>query len=172
VFVSAGAVSARPQPKPFSIKGHYSGSVMPASLDLDSDGFPAAVATLAGESSLGKFTAQAVVDTALSSPGVCPSGNQGFVLKGGPGSGGIVFRFESGELLAAQIVSAEQCVDGITLTAFISAQLEITGGSGRFSHASGELAVTATATALAVDSKGLAFSMTTGSFSGKLTTEN
>src|SRR5262249_44104516 len=139
-------------------EGTFSGSILPSTVDFDGDGIPAGAASIAGNSNMGAFVAQGLVDVTFGGPGLCPNGNPGVLLNGGPGTGGVVFRFHSGELLSAKVSSTHECFDLTNNVAILAIELEITGGTGRFVGAAGSVTVNADASVVAANAHGVGLS--------------
>ena len=96
----------------------------------------------AGRGSLGQFTFREL--HADGTPPQPPDGCTGpffGVLKGAG-----VFRFQDGSLLIVTVKDGSGCVNLVERFAALIVNYQITGGTGRFANASGELTMTATQT--------------------------
>src|SRR5215831_3411881 len=109
VTMSLAAVPSAHEDKPRKVAGRFSGTAIPSTIDLTGDGFTASHATFEGDSNLGRFSLQALIDATRLGPGTCPNGDPGILFQGGQGSGGGVFRLRSGDLLVARTTSTILC---------------------------------------------------------------
>jgi hypothetical protein len=119
------------------VKMSFSGSIVPTALNVQ----PNTITDeelLAGKGALGPFTFRKLRtdETAPQSFGSCGSGV-------GPSlrvvAGGGVFRFEDGSLLTVTVTEGVLCVDVDHLVGHLTETYQITGGTGRFKGASGDL---------------------------------
>jgi hypothetical protein len=95
---------------------------------------------LAGTGTLGAFTFRELhADGASPQP---PSGCSGpnFAVLSGAG----VFRFQDGSLLVVAVQGGSGCINLAAMNAALTIRYLITGGTGRFSRASGDLTMTST----------------------------
>jgi hypothetical protein len=95
----------------------------------------------AGEGSLGRFTFRELhADGTAPPPEGCTGPSFG-VLKGAG-----VFRFQDGSLLIVTVKDGSGCINLVERFSALIVNYQITGGTGRFANASGELTMTATQT--------------------------
>ena len=95
----------------------------------------------AGKGSLGRFTFRELhADGTAPPPEGCTGPSFG-VLKGAG-----VFRFQDGSLLIVTLKDGSGCVNLVERVSVLIVNYQITGGTGRFANASGELTMTATQT--------------------------
>ena len=94
---------------------------------------------LTGNGSLGAFTFR---ELHADDPSQHPAGCSGpsFVVVAGAG----VFTFEDGSLLVVTVADGSACIDLAAGNAAITVSYQISGGTGRFSEASGELRMSGT----------------------------
>jgi hypothetical protein len=120
---------------------------------------------LAGDGSLGPFTFRELhADGASPQP---PSGCLGpnFAVVTGTG----VFRFQDGSLLIVRVADGSGCINPAAGTAALTVNYQISGGTGRFKGASGNLTMTATIMpVLANASNAPALLTNTGKFDGTI----
>jgi hypothetical protein len=118
---------------------------------------------LAGRGSLGRFTFRELhADGAAAQP---PAGCVGpnFAVLAGAG----VFRFQDGSLLVVTVMDGSACINLAAGNAAITVNYQISGGTGRFTGASGNLKMTATlAVVLRNASNAPALLTNTGKFEG------
>jgi hypothetical protein len=118
---------------------------------------------LAGRGSLGRFTFRELhADGAAAQP---PAGCVGpnFAVLAGAG----VFRFHDGSLLVVTVMDGSACINLAVGNAAITVNYQISGGTGRFTGASGNLKMTATlAVVLRNASNAPALLTNTGKFEG------
>ena len=122
----------------------------------------------AGQGTLGSVTVTNVRAIA-NSPGTsstCSGSNQIFLTEL---AGAGVFRFRDGSLLEVNLTQGGDCIDLTTGVAHCSVTFQITGGTGRFHHASGVLTMTETVKIVAADALGNpVFFAATGGFRGTI----
>jgi hypothetical protein len=120
---------------------------------------------LAGNGTLGAFTFR---ELHADGPSPQPPANctgPSFAVVAGAG----VFRFQNGSLLIVTVVDGSGCVDLTAGNAGITVNYEVTGGTGRFAGASGNLTMTATLVAVLRNASGQPALLTnTGEFEGTL----
>ena len=87
-------------------------------------------------------------------------------------AGGGVFRFQDGSLLTVQILEGGLCIDLAAMVGHLTETYQITGGTGRFSGASGRLASTATLRPVVAGSGGVVLLTSTGRFEGAVETRD
>ena len=121
---------------------------------------------LEGSGSLGPFTLRKLRtdETIPQSFGKCGDG-------AGPNlrivNGGGVFRFQDGSLLTVTIIGGALCIDLDHLLGHLTETCQITGGTGRFEGAKGNLALTATLKVVLFNASNAAVLLTsTGNFEG------
>jgi hypothetical protein len=122
----------------------------------------------AGKGTLGSFTVRNIRAIA-NSPGsssICSGANQLFLPEL---AGAGVFRFEDGSLLEVNLTQGGDCIDLVTGLAHCTLTFQITGGTGRFKHASGVLTMKETVSTVLPDALGNpVFFAATGEFMGKV----
>jgi hypothetical protein len=118
---------------------------------------------LAGRGSLGQFTFRELhADGAVPQP---PSGCLGPYFGVVAGAG--VFRFQDGSLLIVTVLDGSGCINPAAGNGALTVNYQITGGTGRFTGASGNLTMTATiAPVLRNASNAPALLTNTGEFEG------
>ena len=97
--------------------------------------------TVSCRSNLGRCTSRGVGEAVVGGPATCPNGNQGLELVLIPGTGRTrSLRFgDTGDLLFTELTSETVCYDPSTGTQFKTGTVHITGGTGRFVGATGQL---------------------------------
>jgi len=122
----------------------------------------------AGRGTLGSFTVRNVraIANSPSASSTCSGASQLFLAEL---SGAGVFRFEDGSLLEVNLTHGGDCIDLTTGLAHCTLTFQITGGTGRFSHASGVLTMTDTVSTVLADALGNpVFFAATGEFTGSV----
>ena len=148
----------------------YSGSAMSTQGDTNRDGLKAGLGTVACTSNLGRCTAQRVGEATVGGPATCLNGNPGINLTLIPGTGHGFTRFETtGDMLFSELSSETVCYDPSTRTQFKSGIDRVTGGTGRFAGATGQLQFEGTQWPLYVDADGNGFAAQTGTVTGTIT---
>jgi len=105
---------------------------------------------LAGTGALGSFTFRLVnAEPNSPSPSDTCSGPNKLFLQVATGAG--VFRFQDGSLLYVRLTGGSDCIDFAALQALCIRNLQITRGTGRFTHASGMLTLTETVVPMVFD---------------------
>src|SRR5262249_3483596 len=139
-------------------------------MDIDGDGVKNALLVGGAKSTLGSSTVQGPAGEFPSGPVSCPAGQLGFTET--PGTGGLVFRFDStGELLTEADTSFTLCFDPSTGIFSSSGTGDITGGTGRFDGATGSFEyTTCTSKLLFFDAVGNLFTAGTCEFTGTINT--
>ena len=119
----------------------------------------------AGRGSLGAFTFRELhADQGGAPPSPTCSGPH-FLVVAGAG----VFRFQDGSLLSVGITEGDGCVNLTAGVALLTVKYQISGGTGRFEGASGELTMTATQRSVLRNAAGMpALLMFTGEFEGTI----
>jgi hypothetical protein len=119
---------------------------------------------LAGNGTLGAFTFRELHADGPSPPPASCSGPY-FVVVAGAG----VFRFQNGSLLTVTVMDGSGCVNPTARNAALTVNYEITGGTGRFTGASGNLTMKATiASVLRNAANAPALLTNTGKFEGTI----
>ena len=120
---------------------------------------------LAGKGSLGQFTFRELhADGAVPQR---PSGCLGPFFGVVTGAG--VFRFQDGSLLIVTVLDGSGCINPAAGNAALTVNYQVTGGTGRFTGASGNLTMTATiASVLRNASNAPALLTNTGEFEGTI----
>jgi hypothetical protein len=120
----------------------------------------------AGDGTLGKFNVRLVraISNTPGSSSTCAGPDELFFTEL---AGGGVFRFEDGSLLNVTLTHGADCINLAINLAHCTLSFQITGGTGRFAHASGTLTMTEAASAVLFDALGnpLIFDAT-GQFTG------
>lgn len=107
---------------------------------------------LAGNGTLGAYTFRTVsVNTPSSPPSTCSGSTH---LYFSTVAGGGVFRFQDGSLLKAHLTHGSDCIDLVANQALCIRVFQITGGTGRFQHASGTVTFTETLVPVLADPSG------------------
>jgi hypothetical protein len=122
----------------------FSGTSVNSTVDLQQPNSTNAEYDLAGTGALGPFTLRLVnaEPNSPSSSSTC-SGQNNLYFQLSPGGGG-VFRFQDGSLLYVNLTGGSDCIDFQANDALCIRLLHITGGTGRFTNASGDLTLTET----------------------------
>lgn len=119
-----------------------------------------------GDGTLGAFNVRLVraISNNPGSSSTCTGANYLFLTEL---AGGGVFRFQDGGLMNVNLTQGEDCINLTTGLAHCKLTFQITGGTGRFAHASGVLTMTETVNAVLFDALGnpLIFDAT-GHFTG------
>lgn len=122
----------------------------------------------AGEGTLGSFTVRNLraISNSPGTSSACSGSNQLFLPEL---AGAGVFRFQDGSLLEVNLTQGGDCIDLTTNVAHCTLTFQITGGTGRFQHASGVLTMTETVETVAADALGNpVFFAATGEFTGTI----
>lgn len=152
LLVGAGAASAAPKVIPFILPSSGTFISQGAPIDTDGDGKQAHLILLQGvHPRFGKVTIQGVGEfDQTNMAGVCPNGNPG--VEQNLVAGAIVVRLKTGATIRSKVSSGNACLDGLTKhMVYVTFNSRITGGTGAFSGATGNLKTTATATILVGD---------------------
>jgi len=124
---------------------------------------------LAGTGPLGSFTFRLInaEPNSPSSSSTCSGANKLYLQVT---TGGGVFRFQDNSLLYVRLTGGSDCIDFSALQALCIRVLQITGGTGRFKHASGELTLTETVIPVLFDVSGTQpiLSAVTGGITGSI----
>jgi hypothetical protein len=147
----------------------YSGSALSTHEDTNGDGIKAGLGTVSCRSNLGRCTSQGVGEAVVDGPATCRNGNQGLELVLIPGTGHALLRFEdTGDLLFTELTSETVCYDPSTGTQFKTGSDHITGGTGRFVGATGQLQFEGTQWPLYIDPNGDGFAAQIGTLTGTI----
>lgn len=147
-----------------TVKMKYSGSELTTAFLLQGpDTVIAGEEKLAGNGSLGQFTYRAMRGddvTTFTITDACPNGN--IPVTEGEG----IFRFGDGSLMTVQITGGSICIDANQI-GHLTEAYQVTGGTGRFKSASGELSLKGTLNVVLSDASGNPLLLTnTGNFDG------
>ena len=163
LILNVGVASAYAQPdRP--VKMTFSGSNVATTINLRA-GTVTDETQLAGTGSLGAFTFRELhADGPAPQPPAGCSGPSFGVLKGAG-----IFRFNDGSLLVVNVVDGSGCINLTAGHADLIVNYQISGGTGRFTGASGNLKMTATLMCwLRNASNACAFLTNTGEFEGTI----
>jgi hypothetical protein len=165
LMLNLGVAGIYAQQRP--IKMTFSGSMAPTTIDLG----PNTITDeehLEGNGTLGPFTLRKLRtdETIPESVGKCGDGS-------GPNlrvvAGGGVFRFQDGSLLTVMIKGGALCIDLDHLVGHLTETYQITGGTGRFEGAKGDLALTSTVRVVLLNASNAPALLTnTGEFEGTI----
>ena len=151
-----------------SVKMTFSGTSAPSTINLQQPNTSNDGDNFAGEGTLGSFTVTNVraISNSPGTSSTCSGANQLFLPElAGAGA----FRFQDGSLLELNLTQGGDCIDLTTGEAHCALTFQITGGTGRFKHASGVLTMTETVATVASDALGnpVLFAAT-GKFTGTI----
>jgi hypothetical protein len=165
LMLTLGVTSAFAQGRP--IKMSFSGSNVATTINLQA-GTVTDETQLAGTGTLGAFTFRELhADGPAAQPVSCPGPSFGVLTGAG------VFRFQDGSLLIVTVTDGSGCINPEARHAVLTVNYEITGGTGRFTDASGNLTMTATIAAILRNASGApALLINTGEFEGTLIKNN
>jgi hypothetical protein len=137
--LSASTVYAHDRP----LKMSFSGTAGASAFNLQVPNSNTGEDNLAGNGPLGAFTFRGLSAQSMTPDpsGTCPSATQTYIPET---FGGGVFRFEDGSLLKVNLIKGYDCIDftSFTTPAHCVFTFQVTGGTGRFANASGELTFT------------------------------
>lgn len=163
-----GVLSAPARAQDEPLRMAFSGTSAPSTINLQQPNTSNDGDNFAGEGTLGSFTVTNV--RAISnSPGMSStcSGPNLLFLPELAGAG--VLRFGDGSLLELNLTQGGDCINLTTNVAHCTLTFQITGGTGRFKHASGLLTMTETVETVASDALGNpVFFAATGEFTGTI----
>lgn len=147
--LSVTAASAQSE----SVKMRFSGTSAPSTINLQQPNTSNDGDTFAGEGTLGSFTVTNVraISNSPGTSNTC-SGTNLLFLPELAGAG--VFRFSDGSLLELTLTQGGDCINLNTGVAHCAVTFQITGGTGRFRHASGVLTMTESVGTVASDALG------------------
>ena len=159
LMLNLGVASVYAQHVPVMLS--FSGTSVPSTINIQPGAFTSEY-NLTGTGTLGPFTFT-TLNASSQPPGACPGTDH-------PYFGGGVFRFQDGSLLMVSLTQGSDCLQ-FTLTgpvAYCTRTFQITGGTGRFKHASGgTIALTETVLAVLFDaSSNPIFFAVTGEMTG------
>jgi len=166
LILNLGVVAAHADDK--SVKMTFSGTSETGATNLQQPDTSNDADTFSGESTLGSFTVRNI--RAISnSPGTSSTCSGATKLFFPELAGAGVFRFQDGSLLELNLTQGGDCIDLTTGKAHCSLTFQISGGTGRFQHASGVLTMTETVETVAADALGNpVFFAATGKFTGTI----
>lgn len=106
-----------------------------------------------GDGTLGVFNVRLVraISNTPGSSSTCAGADQLYLTEL---AGGGVFRFQDGSLLNVNLTQGADCINLTTGLAHCTLTFQVTGGTGRFAHASGVLTMTETVSAVLFDALG------------------
>ena len=164
--LGVAGVYAQERPVKMTFSGTRGGTTAKLQPDTNNDEL-----NVAGNGTLGPFTfLELHADTASPKPSsTCSPWNAPPRLYYPTVAGGGVFRFQDGSLLTVKLTEGSYCIDFSTppVLGHLIATYQITGGTGRFSAASGALTLTATFfPVLFTSANSVALSTSTGEFEG------
>ena len=141
LMLALGVAGADAQQEPGHVKMTFSGTNVATTINLQANTVTDEMHA-GGKGSLGRFTFRELHadGTAPQAPAGCTGPFFG-VLKGAG-----VFRFQDGSLLIVTVKDGSGCVNLVERFSALIVNYQITGGTGRFANASGELTMTATQT--------------------------
>ena len=151
----------------YPVKMTYSGTSGASAINLQQPGTQTGEESFAGNGTLGSFTFL-LISAETTSPQPPPSTCSGpaniyFSRVGGAG----VLRFQDGSLMKVNLTQGADCIDLAAQQGHCTLTLQITGGTGRFKDASGDLTLTETVVPVLADALGKpAFFAATGEFTG------
>ena len=161
-LLSAGVASAA-EP----LRGTFSGSSAVSSFDVDGDGLPGFTGAVGGRGTFGPWTGTTVSETG-DVTGLC--GPTSIVLEYHTWS--TVQRFRNGDLIYYALEADETsslCFDFVSGDFTFEIYAAITGGTGRFLGANGQIVLTGTGKSLLVDVAGNGVhSGVSGKFTGEI----
>jgi hypothetical protein len=166
LMLTLGVASVYAYQKP--VKMTFSGTSATSATDLQQPGTNNDEDNFAGYGTLGRFTlVQIRAVTKNPDPsGTCPSPTQTHFSEP---SGAGVLTFQDGSLLELNLKEGDDCIDFVAMEAHCTIKFQITGGTGRFKHATGVLTFTEIVKPVLADaSKFPVFFAATGKFRGTI----
>jgi hypothetical protein len=165
LMLTLGVAGAYAEGRP--IKMSFSGSNVATTINLQ-PGTVTDETQLAGTGTLGAFTFRELhADGSAPQPVVCAGPSFGVLAGAG------VFRFQDGSLLLVTVTDGSGCINLAARYAVLTVNYEITGGTGRFTDASGNVTMTGTLAAILRNaSNAPALLINTGVFEGTLINGN
>jgi hypothetical protein len=165
LMLNLGVASVYAQRYP--VKMAYSGTSGPSAVNLQQPGTQTVEENFAGNGALGPFTFRNISAETTSPqqpPSTC-SGPANIYFSRVAGAG--VFRFQDGSLLKVNMTQGADCIDLAAQQGHCTLTLQITGGTGRFTDASGTLTLTETNVPVLADAlNNPVFFASTGEFTG------
>ena len=138
-----------------SVKMTFSGTSENSANNLQQPNTTMDEDSFAGTGAAGSFTlrlVRAISNNPSPPPNTCMGANEMYFTE--PAGGG-VFRFQDGSLLYVQLAQGSgDCIDFSANDAHCTLNLQITGGTGRFTNASGTLTLTETVLPVLADALG------------------
>jgi hypothetical protein len=164
LMLNLGVAGVYAQQKP--VKMTFSGTAGPSTVNLLYPGTNNSEDNSAGNGTLGPFTFRNVrAINAVPQPSSTCSGSTKVYFSSVAGAA--VFRFQDGSLLKVTLTQAGDCIDFAAQAAHCTMTFQITGGTGRFKNAFGNLTLTETVLPVLADaSHNPAFFASTGEFAG------
>ena len=162
LILSVASVYAQQHP----IKMVFSGTAAPSTINLQQPNTNTSEENIAGNGTLGPFTFRNLRATEASpQPSSTCSGPTQLYFPSVAGAG--VFRFRDGSLLKVNLTQGSDCIDFAAQEAHCTFTFQITGGTGRFKDASGDLTLTETDLPVLADAlHNPVFFADTGEFTG------
>jgi len=140
LMLALGVAGAYAQQEHGHVKMTFSGTNVATTINLQANTVTDEMHA-GGTGSLGRFTFRELhADGTAPPPEGCTGPSFG-VLKGAG-----VFRFQDGSLLIVTVKDGSGCINLVERFSALIVNYQITGGTGRFANASGELTMTATQT--------------------------
>ncbi len=135
--LSAATVHASERP----VKLSFSGNSAASPVNLQQPGTDTGEENVAGVGTLGDFSFRNITSqtTTPQQSDTCSGANQIYFVRV---SGGGIFRFKDGSLLNVKLIQGGDCVDLAAQVGHCTLTLQITGGTGRFQDATGNLTYT------------------------------
>ena len=164
LMLNLGVAGAYAQQKPVNMT--FSGTAGASAISLQYPKTNNSEDNSAGNGTLGPFTFRNVraINTLPEPSSTCSGPTKVFVSSV---AGAAVFRFQDGSLLKVTLMQAGDCIDFAALEAHCTMIFKITGGTGRFTHASGTITLTETVLPVLADAThNPAFFASTGEFTG------
>ena len=149
-----------------SVKMVLSGTDVPSTVNLQQPNTTNDEANYTGNGTLGLFTFHYVraIEPSPQLPSTCSGPNK---IAGSSVTGAGVFSFQDGSQLKANLTQGSDCIDLAVGEAHCILTFQITGGTGRFKDASGDLTLTETVVPVLADVLGKpVFFAATGEFTG------
>ena len=168
--LGVASVYAQQQPEKYAqqhpVKMEFSGTGSPSTVNLQLPNTVGSEENVAGNATLGPFTFRDIrASSATPEPSSTCSGQNVLFFPSVAGAG--VFRFQDGSLLKVNLTQGNDCIDFTALVAHCTFTFQITGGTGRFKHASGVLTLTETDLPVLADAlHNPVFFADTGEFTG------